>query len=114
MVTLLIPLHTEKRYNHWLCSMFPYSLSERLLSYQLQLWLLYPPTEAFYSTKPARKLFEEVLRSAQQPQTAPSILVVQRAGDVMYVPALWGHATLNVAQSIGVAHEFSVEAFCME
>lgn len=94
--------------------MFPYSLSERLLSYQLQLWLLYPPTEAFYSTKPARKLFEEVLRSAQQPQTAPSILVVQRAGDVMYVPALWGHATLNVAQSIGVAHEFSVEAFCME
>ena len=38
----------------------------------------------------------------------------QYSGDVMYVPTLWGHATLNVRQSIGVAHEFSVEPFCME
>ena len=38
----------------------------------------------------------------------------QHAGDVIYVPPLWGHATLNVKQSIGVAHEFSVESFCFE
>lgn len=38
----------------------------------------------------------------------------QRAGDIMFVPSLWGHATLNMKQSIGVAHEFSVETFIME
>ena len=43
-----------------------------------------------------------------------ALRVTQRAGDVLYVPALWGHATLNTQQSIGVAHEFSVESFCME
>lgn len=38
----------------------------------------------------------------------------QHAGDVMFVPALWSHGTLNLRQSIGVAHEFSVESFAME
>lgn len=38
----------------------------------------------------------------------------QHPGDVMFVPSLWGHATLNMKQSIGVAHEFSVETFIME
>ena len=38
----------------------------------------------------------------------------QYAGDIMYVPTLWGHGTLNIKQSIGVAHEFSVESVCME
>jgi ribosomal protein L16 Arg81 hydroxylase len=38
----------------------------------------------------------------------------QHAGDIMYVPSLWGHSTLNTRQSIGVAHEFSIESFCME
>jgi hypothetical protein len=38
----------------------------------------------------------------------------QYAGDIMYVPTLYGHSTLNTKQSIGVAHEFSIESFCME
>jgi hypothetical protein len=38
----------------------------------------------------------------------------QHAGDMIFVPSLWGHGTLNIQQSIGVAHEFSVESFCME
>ena len=38
----------------------------------------------------------------------------QQSGDIMYVPTLWGHTTMNTKQSIGVAHEFSVEGFCME
>jgi hypothetical protein len=44
----------------------------------------------------------------------PPLECTQNAGDVMFVPTLWGHATLNTMQSIGVAHEFSVESFCME
>jgi oxalate decarboxylase/phosphoglucose isomerase-like protein (cupin superfamily) len=31
---------------------------------------------------------------------------------MIYVPALWGHATLNERQSVGVAYELFLEAFC--
>jgi hypothetical protein len=90
-----------------------------LLLLIFQHWLLYPPSQAFYSTTPARKLFEAKLQEqpgheGETEQQEGPIYVVQRAGDVLYVPALWAHATLNAAQSIGVAHEFSVESFCME
>jgi len=43
-----------------------------------------------------------------------ALTCTQQAGDIMFVPTLWAHATLNIKQSIGVAHEFSVESFCME
>ena len=67
---------------------------------------------AFYSTKSSQELF--LSASADAVNESGAIRVTQRAGDVLYVPPLWGHATLNTAQSIGVAHEFSVESFCME
>lgn len=38
----------------------------------------------------------------------------QHPGDIFYVPPLYGHSTLNTMQSIGVAHEFSIESFGME
>lgn len=63
---------------------------------------------------PAQELFRSLHNSTASVDQQAPIRVVQRAGDVLYVPALWGHATLNAAQSIGVAHEFSVESFCME
>lgn len=31
---------------------------------------------------------------------------VQEAGDVVFVPGTWGHATLNLEESIGYASEF--------
>lgn len=31
---------------------------------------------------------------------------VQESGDVLFVPEAWGHATLNLAESIGAASEF--------
>lgn len=34
------------------------------------------------------------------------LLCVQEAGDLIYVPRLWGHAVLNLAQSVGAAVEF--------
>ena len=36
----------------------------------------------------------------------------QQAGDVLYVPSLWAHATLNIKQSIGIAHEVTFESTC--
>lgn len=75
---------------------------------------MYPPVEAFYSTTPAQALFGSLPDINTSTTAAQPVRITQRAGDVLYVPALWGHATLNTAQSIGVAHEFSVESFCME
>lgn len=87
------------------------------LAYGEKQWLLYPPVHAFYSTTPAQHLFDSAATAdalgTGEGEGGP-VLVTQRAGDVLFVPALWGHATLNTQQSIGVAHEFSVESFCME
>lgn len=73
-----------------------------------QRWILFPPELAFYSTKPSLSFFREDAR------VEGSLQCHQRSGDVMFVPSLWGHGTLNTRESIGVAHEFSVEDFCME
>lgn len=31
---------------------------------------------------------------------------MQEAGDIIYIPRLWGHAVLNVQESVGFAIEF--------
>ena len=31
---------------------------------------------------------------------------VQHTGEVLYVPAMWSHATINLDESIGLAVEF--------
>jgi oxalate decarboxylase/phosphoglucose isomerase-like protein (cupin superfamily) len=56
----------------------------------------------------------EVISSLRNRLSRDLLQCTQYSGDVMFVPSLWGHATLNVRQSVGVAHEFSVEPFCME
>lgn len=93
--------------------------------------MLYPPSAGFYSTIPALEFFEKLPRyqhSTMQKHLTKDFTVnehiedlfhsalqcTQYAGDIMYVPTLWAHGTLNTKQSIGVAHEFSVESFCME
>jgi hypothetical protein len=91
------------------------------LAYGMKKWYLHSPSDAFYSKTPAleyllsmkakNKTLTEAQTSSQLPQ--PQVCT-QRGGDIIYVPTLWAHATLNLQQSIGVAHEFSIEPFCME
>lgn len=103
--------------------------------------MLFPPDYAFYSTVPALQYFlsgefsqSHPLRTASTSARAveeegvseeskldstdehwmQGLQCTQYPGDIMFVPALWAHGTLNMKQSIGVAHEFSVETFCME
>ena len=78
------------------------------LSYGQKKWFLFPPSDAFYSTQTALTFAMNDTRAEN------AITCTQNAGDIMFVPALWGHGTLNLKQSIGVAHEFSIESFCME
>jgi hypothetical protein len=41
------------------------------------------------------------------PRVAPraALRCIQHAGDVLFVPPMWGHATLNLDESIGFAAE---------
>ena len=110
------------------------SLSDKVLFFCLQRWFLFPPERAFYSTQSSLEFVRRDHRaqgiSSQRdhvvsadggtdspleegPETA-AMLCTQKAGDLIFVPTLWGHGTLNTMQSIGVAHEFSVEDICME
>jgi hypothetical protein len=45
------------------------------------------------------------LESANRERGDAPSKCVQEVGDMIYVPALWGHATLNERQSFGVAYE---------
>ena len=97
------------------------------LVYGSKLWVLFPPQDAFFAATPALKWFMREYpklkalqkeardaarggageRSAEAEQRAPRFLeCVQMPGDVVYVPKSWGHATLNLAPSVGVAVEF--------
>mmetsp|Transcript_10934 Transcript_10934/g.11355 ORF Transcript_10934/g.11355 Transcript_10934/m.11355 type:complete len:102 (-) Transcript_10934:61-366(-) len=78
------------------------------LAYGEKRWFLYPPENSFYSTKPSLEFVQYDKKQYN------SLQCHQKSGDVMYVPSLWGHGTLNTKQSIGVAHEFSIEDVCME
>jgi hypothetical protein len=68
-------------------------------------WWLYPPADAFYSSLPANELLAELSDRDGNSGSRP-LECEQRAGDVLFLPDKWGHATLNVQTSIGLAYEF--------
>lgn len=78
------------------------------LAYGEKKWYLFPPSQSFYSTLSALEFV------TTDPAAKDAYQCTQRAGDILFVSSLWGHGTLNIKQSIGVAHEFSIEPFCME
>ena len=86
-------------------------------------WALVPPAHATFSLEPALEYFS-ALRDGRRmsddeaapadgvdppntPHTsAPWHDVVQRAGDVLFVPPQWQHSTLSLSESVAVAVEF--------
>lgn len=76
------------------------------LAFGEKRWFLLPPSDAYYSTLPSGQFVREGHGDSAWQCT-------QRSGDILFVPSLWSHATLNLRQTIGVAHEFSLEPFCM-
>ena len=81
------------------------------LAYGEKHCFLYPPFQAFYSKTPSAKFITDF---GSDMKRNAALQCTQRAGDMIYVPSMWGHSTFNTQQSIGVAHEFSIENFCME
>ena len=77
-----------------------------LMSMNWKRWYLYPPLEAFYTTMPALPFVRQ--ESGPNGRATRALQCTQRPGDILFVPSLWGHATLNLKQSIGAAFEFAV------
>ena len=87
------------------------------LAHGQKRWFLLPPQAARLSTTPvARWVARELPHLASDdactlapggPHCAPPLECTQNAGDVIFVPAGWAHAVLNVETSVGVALEFS-------
>ncbi len=90
------------------------------LVYGRKAWTLWPPADAIYTqrhtatsaeTAPANRSASASASgsgSGSKPAAAP-VRCVQRAGDVLVVPELWGHATRNLQPSIGWASELSFD-----
>ena len=101
---------------HW------HSLAWNWLVHGRKLWLLWPPPDASYAQRHVVLTLEELnahanasrggtragTRAEARASAAP-LRCEQRAGDVMVVPEVWGHATYNLEPSIGWATELSFD-----
>ena len=70
-----------------------------------KLWMLYPPDAAFYSELHP---LEWLRRGSSRGALNPPLKCEQRAGDVLFVPRLWTHGTINFGETVGVATPFSL------
>jgi hypothetical protein len=106
------------------------------LVHGIKLWLLFPPALAFFSEMTAVEFFSMLVNkgadhagkkaamwwssiisgTSGMPESshlsasedASIMWVIQRGGDIVYVPEFWGHAVINLVDSVGVAYEFVV------
>ena len=68
------------------------------------------------STRPSHgnalsKEEQQERRRLRAQHVRPVLRCVQHGGDVLVLPGDWGHATLNLAASVGLAKEFDFKAF---
>jgi hypothetical protein len=72
-------------------------------------WLLLPPAAAQFSAEDvwAWATAEGRARLAELAAAGELLQCDQRAGDLLFVPKMWGHAVVNTRASVGVAVEFS-------
>ena len=64
------------------------------------------PSGAAFSNVPAQHMLKRL--KAPPHGGAASMRCVQEAGDVLFLPGDWGHTTLNMAASVGIAKEFGI------
>ena len=73
------------------------------LAHGYKRWLLWPPASSFWTTKHiGRWLAEDYETFEHRPLECR-----QGPGEVIYVPALWGHGVINLTPTAGFAQEFS-------
>eukprot|EP00936_MAST-01D_sp_MAST-1D-sp1_P001076 g1076.t1 len=78
-----------------------------------KLFFLVPPVHAYRTNRhPLTLLTRKTVNGKQTPRHPPAalrheLLCVQQAGDILYVPYHWGHATVSLTEGVGVAAEFA-------
>ena len=78
-----------------------------ILIYGQKRWFLYPPDKAFYSKQHVWDWWKQNRGGGREKWTIdPPLECVQYPGDLMFVPDMWGHAVINLKESIGLASEF--------
>jgi len=73
-------------------------------AYGRKRWFLYRPEDAMYRAVPVHQYLTEEwpdLPASKRPMECE-----QRAGDIIFVPSLWGHGVINLEESVGLALEF--------
>ena len=65
-------------------------------------WFFVPPFRNFWSRKPVAEWF--ATDYADMP-LKPSFQCVQNPRDIIYIPDKYGHAVLNLEETVGVAAE---------
>lgn len=101
-------------------SMHHHKATWNALLFGRKLWILTPPPQStFHRDELAEHSFSnaghgwlnEALTRKQTSKESMSqrngrLYVVQHSGDILFVPAGWGHSTLNLQESVGVANFF--------
>lgn len=72
-----------------------------VLFYGQKRWFLYPPDRAFYCKRHAWDWWREAYRDERS-----AMECVQHPGDLVFVPDMWGQASLNLRESVGLVSEF--------
>lgn len=73
-----------------------------ILLFGLKLWTIWSPQHAAFSGANARDFYEHAVNGGGE---FPCISFIQEPGDLVYLPAFYGHATLNLADSFSIAIE---------
>ena len=77
-----------------------------ILLFGLKLWTIWAPQYASFSGTTAKDFFEKRNdKSTSDTFSFPSISFIQEPGDIVYIPSFYCHATLNLADSFGIAIE---------
>ena len=73
--------------------------------YGRKRWWLFPPAHAFFTRQAAGAWVDGGGPNRSRAKGTPVLECVQRAGESLYLPDYWGHATLNLEPTLAVASE---------
>jgi hypothetical protein len=83
----------------------PHSHAVNSMAWGMKRWRMWAPHQSHFSaTSPWYGW-----RNGEGAQHSEFVECTQRAGDIVYVPASWGHSVLNLRDSVGQTTEFEVQ-----
>ena len=77
-----------------------------LLLYGETRWYLSPPPLAVYTKLTAWDWWLEEHRETERTASAGTLECLQQPGDILIIPDMWGQASVNLRESIGITTEF--------